>query len=199
MKKSVFIVFDGIDGCGKSTQARMLYKWLKKKGRNVLLTHEPSRKTRLGKQITKLTKNKSLSKKEWLKLFTEDRQYHIKNEILPALKQGKIVISDRYYYSTLAYQLPERKWDSYTREFLKPDLTFICDVPAEIALERIKKDLKSKDRKRISIFEKLRILKSLRKKYLKMKRFHEVRIIDSKPLPEVIFEKVRKETSKFIK
>jgi dTMP kinase len=157
------------------------------------------RNTRLGKKITKLTKSKNLTAKQWLRLFTEDRKYHIKNEILPALKKGKIVISDRYYYSTLAYQLPENKWNSYIRQSPKPDLAFICEVPAEISLKRIKKALKTdKERGGISVFEKLKTLRKLRKKYLRMKRFSEVRIIDSKPSPEKIFEKIKKEAKRIV-
>ncbi len=186
-----FIIFDGTDGSGKSTQARMLAEWLKKNGKNVLLTHEPSRKTRLGKEITKLTKIRKLTNSEWLKLFTEDRKYHVKHEIMPALKKGKIVISDRYYYSTLAYQLPEKKWKSYASKFIKPDIAFICEVPAEISLKRIKKDLKSKDRGGISVFEKRETLRKLRIRYMKMKKFDEVRIIDSRPKPGQIFSKIR--------
>jgi len=195
-----FIVFDGIDGSGKTSQAKMLAKWLRKKGKNVLFTHEPTRTTKLGRYIEKRIRRGVDNKAELLDLYTRDREAHLKNEIIPAMKKGRIVVCDRYYYSTLAYQLPEKKWKSYVLGFLKPDIAFIYDVPAETAIKRIEKSIKKDERrfKKKAIFEKLNVLKKLRKKYLAMKRFKEVRIIDSKPLPDKIFEKTLKEARKIV-
>lgn len=191
------IVFDGMDGSGKSTQARMLAELLRKKGRKVFFTHEPTRNTKLGKYIEKRIRDKKNkpTKEELLDLFSKDREAHLKNEIVPALKRGVAVICDRYYYSTLAYQLPKSKWKAYIKDFLKPDIAFICDVPEKTAMKRINSSISKNERryKAKAIFEKLDILKKLRKKYMKMKIFKEARIIDSRPSPEKIFEKIKEE------
>ena len=199
-KRGLFIVTDGIDGSGKTTQARMLVKWLKKQGKKVVFTHEPMRTTKLGRYIEKRirdNKNKT-TKEELLKLFTQDRRYHLKHEILPALKKGRIVISDRYYYSTFAYQLPESKWKSYAKPFLKPDLAFIFEVPEKIAMKRVEKSISGNERRfrEKAIFEKEKFLKKLRKKFLRMRKFREARIIDGTPKPEIIFESVKKEVER---
>jgi len=193
-----FIVLDGIDGSGKSRQARMLADWLRKKGKKVFFTHEPTRNTKLGRYIEKRIRQGKDNKKELLRLYTEDRKEHLKNQILPALKKGETVICDRYYYSTLVYQLPESIWKSYARQFLKPDIAFICDVPAKIAMQRIEKSIKGNERRyrKKAIWEKEKILSRLRKKYLKLRKFNEVRIINSIPSREEIFEKIKGEVEK---
>jgi dTMP kinase len=202
MKKGVFIVFDGMDGSGKTTQARMLVELLREKSKKVLFTHEPMRNTKLGRYIEKRIRDKKNKpgKKELLELFSKDREAHLKNEIIPALKKGKTVISDRYYYSTLAYQLEKNKWKNYIRRFLKPDIAFICAVPEKIALKRINSSIKKDERrsKKKAMFEKLGVLRKLRKKYMQMKMFPEVRIIDATPSPEEIFEKIKNEMERLI-
>jgi dTMP kinase len=199
--KGYLIVVEGIDGCGKTLQAKMLVNYLRKKGKNVFFTHEPTRTTKLGRYIEKrIRRGTKPGKAELLDLYTRDRKAHLENEIIPALKKGKIVVCDRYYYSTLAYQLPEKKWKSYIKPFLKPDITLIYDVPAEIAIKRIEKSIKKDERrfKKKAIFEKANVLKKLRKKYLAMRKFKEARTIDSRPSPEKIFETTLKEARKVV-
>ena len=190
--KGILIVFEGMDGSGKTSQAKMLARLLRNKGKKVLFTHEPTRNTKLGRYIEKRIRRAVDNKAELLELYTRDREAHLKNEIIPSLKKGKIVICDRYYYSTLAYQLPKNRWKTYIKPFLKPDIAFICDVPADIAMKRINISISKNERRfrKKAIFEKLNVLKKLRKKYLQMKIFREVRIIDAKPAPEKIFEKI---------
>lgn len=192
--KGKYYVFDGIDGSGKTTQARLFVKFLRKKGKKVIFTHEPTRNTKLGRYIEKRIRNKKDNKKELLDLFTKDREFHLKNKIIPALKKGKTVVNDRYYYSTLVYQLPESKWKSYAKKFLTPDITFICDVPEKTALERVEKSIKKNERryKKKAIFEKEDILRKLRRKYLSLRKFREVRIIDASPSPKEIFNSIIK-------
>lgn len=200
MKRGLFIVFEGIDGCGKSTQARMLTAYLKKKGKKVLLTHEPS-KSRYGKKIDKIIhdKSKHLSHEEWLKLFSADRRIHLKKEILPALKQGKIVISDRYYHSTLAYQLPQAKWQNHVSKFLKPDLTFILDLSLDKAFLRLNKKYNEKIDKPTS-FENRKILQDVRRKFLMMPKLLKEKtiIIDASKSIQKIFNKVKREVNKLV-
>ena len=191
-----FIVFDGMDGSGKTSQAKMLADFLKNKGKKVLFTHEPTRNTKLGRYIEKRIRSQNKpSTKELLELYTKDREAHLKNEIIPNLKKGKIIVCDRYYYSTMAYQLPKEKWKDYIKPFLKPDIAFICNIPAEIAIKRINHSLRNNERRfrKKAMFEKLGFLRKVRKKYLQMEMFKEARIIDTKPNPKIIFEKIKKE------
>jgi dTMP kinase len=200
-KRGMFIVFDGGDGTGKTTQAKMIVELLKKQGKKVIFTHEPMRNTELGLKIEKAIRQKNPpSKEELLSLFTMDREYHLKHEIIPALENGTWVVCDRYYYSTMSYQLPETKWNEYAKRFLKPDLTLIFDVTEKIAMQRIEKSLSQNERrhKEKAMFEKENVLGELRQKYLNMKRFSEIRIIDAAPDINTIFESVKKEVEKLI-
>jgi dTMP kinase len=141
----MFITFEGPEGCGKSTHAKRLKSYLEGKGLRVLATFEPGG-TQVGKEIrTLLLKPESvLDETTEVYLFAADRSEHVSKIILPALKEGKIVISDRYVDSTLAYQiggrrLPEdlvRYLNMISAKGLMPDLTFLLDVSPEIGLKR---------------------------------------------------------------
>jgi len=96
--KGKFIVFEGLDGSGQSTQAGLLKDFLLEKGYEVILTKEPTIESEAGRKIRKvLDKKLNLSPKELQELFAQDRKEHLENIIIPALKQGKMVISDRYF------------------------------------------------------------------------------------------------------
>jgi dTMP kinase len=185
-KRGLFIATEGIDGSGKSTQARMLADWLRKKGEKIILTYEP-----YSKHMRKILREKK--KQNWLRLFTDDRNAHLKKVVIPALKNGKTVICDRYYYSTLAYQhLKPSEWGDYASKFLKPDIALIFDVPADMGLKRVgERDMKINQK--ASYFEKKRTLERVRKRYLMIPRFFkEANVIDaSKPI-NTIFQKVKK-------
>jgi len=144
MKRSdsgLFIVIEGIDGTGKSTQSKLLKSALEAAGHSVTLDFEPSNGP-YGKMLRDSAITGRLSPQEELDLFHKDRRQHVDELILPELKKGNIVILDRYYYSTMAYQ-GQRGFDRAeiraTNEAFapKPDLLFILDLPVEIALERI--------------------------------------------------------------
>jgi len=201
MARPLFIVFDGIDGNGKTTQANLLKEYLERKGFEIFLTSEPS-KSEYGRKIENILRRREaaqLSKEKWLELFTLDRKENVR-EIIGALKEGKTVICDRYYYSTLAYQLSEEQWQNYTAKFLKPDIAFILDVPAEVAIERIKKKYKETGEKK-SFFEKLKILKEARKKFLLLPNYlnDNIKIIDSNRPIKVVFEDIKKEIDLLLK
>ena len=98
-----FIVIEGIDGCGKGTQAKLLFDHLKDLGKEVLLTAEPT-KGPLGKMIREHLSDPFLDDESLALLFAADRIEHLEKEVRPALEAGKIVISDRYVYSSVAYQ-----------------------------------------------------------------------------------------------
>lgn len=199
--KGSFIVLDGIDGSGKSTQARLLKEWIEKRGKKVLLTHEPSRSTFYGKKIKKLVREKNalkISSEKWTELFTKERKEDLQKIILPALKAGRTVIADRYYYSTLAYQLGKKEWKSYSKKFLKPHLTLILDLPVKEAMKRVQKKNREQKIKR-AIFEKEDFLKNIRTRFLEMKRFKEVQVIDGSRAVNEVFAKIKKEVRDSLK
>jgi dTMP kinase len=143
---SLFITFEGGEGSGKSSQAKILYRTLCKLSLSVLLTHEPGG-TLQGERITKILKskeNKELSSLTELLLFNASRAQLINKVIKPNLKHGTIVISDRFTDSTIAYQGFGRGLNlkliqtvnNISTEGIKPDLTILLDVPAEEGLLR---------------------------------------------------------------
>ncbi|MGB9598359.1 MAG: dTMP kinase [Minisyncoccales bacterium] len=200
MERGKFIVFEGIDGAGKSTQSQLLYRFLKEKRIKVFLTAEPTRGP-VGQLIRFfLKKKKRVNRLALQLLFTADRADHLEKVILPLLKKGFWVISDRYFFSTISYGLLEIKDFSWlhqlNKKFPLPDLTFFIDLPEKEALKRIKKE-----RKNLSLFEKEKFLKKTRRNYLYLKkRFERIFIINGQQsIPEVfdeikkiIFQKVKK-------
>jgi dTMP kinase len=145
MKKGIFIVLEGPDRSGKSTQAALLKAWLEERGREVLVTREPGG-TRLSEQIRKilLAPKSDIEPMTELFLYETSRIKHTLEKILPALKAGKAVISDRYTLSTVAYQGYGRGLDLKTVETLnriatlnlKPDITVVFDIPDRIFAQR---------------------------------------------------------------
>lgn len=136
-----FIVFEGIDGSGKSTQARMLAERLHMAGMPVMLTAEPSDGP-TGLLIKSFSTRPDPD--EEARLFTRDRKEHVDTVILPALKEGRVVICDRYVYSSVAYQgargLDPDEIISMNRSFAPdPDVTILLTVPLDTALARIQK------------------------------------------------------------
>lgn len=150
LKKGLLIVIEGIDGAGKSTQARILLRKLKSLGYNAVTSREPTR-GKWGLEIKKLAKRPdSLSPEEELALFIRDREENVEENLKPALSRKKVVILDRYYFSTIAYQgakgiNPSRIQRLNEKFAVKPNLVFILDIDAGKGLARIhkrkKKDL----------------------------------------------------------
>jgi dTMP kinase len=162
VKKGFLIVLEGIDGAGKSTQARRLLKGLRGLGYEAASFREPSR-GKWGRQIKKLARVPgSLSPEDELTLFVRDREENVARNLVPALEAGKIVILDRYYFSTIAYQGakgldPGRIRRLNERIAVKPDLVFILDIGAGPGLARIR----SRKRKDL-LFERERYLRRVR-------------------------------------
>ena len=145
--KGVFITFEGIEGAGKSTQAKKLYEYLISKGKNAVLTREPGG-TKTGKKIREILlshSNEIFSPISELFLYEADRNFHIHNVIKPNLEKGNYVICDRFIDSTLAYQGYARGLDielikglnKIATEGLEPNITFLIDIPIEISLQRL--------------------------------------------------------------
>ncbi|MCW3997116.1 MAG: dTMP kinase [Candidatus Bathyarchaeota archaeon] len=162
-KKGAFICIEGLDGSGKTTQAKLLVKKLKKTF-DVIYTSEPS-KGLIGTFIRKsyLYSENRLSPFVEALLFAADRIEHVKNEIIPALNKGKIVISDRYVYSSLAYQgAGEVSLDwiqEINKKSLSPDLAIFIDVDPEKVFCRLNSEK--------SVMETLETQQKVRELYLK--------------------------------
>jgi dTMP kinase len=150
--KGIFIVFEGGEGIGKSTQAKLLKAWLEQEGESVVLSREPGGSD-LGIEIRKILLSHStgeISPRAEALLYAADRAHHVFSVIRPALAAGDVVISDRYFDSSIAYQGAGRilepnevaRISRWATESLFPTLTIIIDLPAEIGLGR----LHSKDR-----------------------------------------------------
>jgi dTMP kinase len=141
-RRGLFIVLEGIDGSGKTTQARALLRRLRRRGRKAAFFREPTR-GRWGREIKRLAvRAGSLTPEEELDLFVKDRRENVEKNLRPALAAGKVVVLDRYYFSTIAYQgakglgtgLIRRLNESFAVE---PDLVIILDVEAAAGLARI--------------------------------------------------------------
>ena len=149
IKKGILIVIEGIDGAGKTTQAEMLLDSLREVGIDAVYFREPS-DSRWGREIKeKAAVQDSLSPEEELELFQEDRRENVEKNLKPALEKKQVVILDRYYFSTMAYQGArgiDPEWIRRNNEAfaVKPDLVFVLDVKPKSGLRRIE-DRKRKD------------------------------------------------------
>lgn len=142
----IFISIEGIEGTGKTTQARLLKEHIEKQGRRVILTKEPGG-TPIGDEIRTIllaTAHKSMDAVTELLLYFASRRQHMKEVVLPALKSNHIVITDRFMDSTLAYQGYARGLDLELIDSLnrlstdgrRPDLTLLLDVDVETGMKR---------------------------------------------------------------
>ena len=146
MIKGLFVTFEGLEGCGKSTQVKMFFHFLNKKGIPVRVTKEPGG-TKIGDEIRKILldqKNNGMDYKAEMLLFLASRSENVRLNIIPALEKGETVLSDRFFDSTTAYQGYGRGIDIDTINNLNhlvvgkavPDLTFILDIEPNIGLKR---------------------------------------------------------------
>jgi dTMP kinase len=185
-----FIVFEGLDGSGITTQSTLLRNYLIQK-ESVLLTKEPTDGL-IGGLI------KSCLRKEWITdpatlqlLFCADRSHHLKSEILPALEKNQSVISDRYVLSTLAFGSLENKTDKLkelNKDFKKPDIVFFVDTDPKVCIERI-----AKSRHHIELFEEEKKLIEIRKNFISLKKHYKnTYIIDGNRTIEEIHEEIKK-------
>jgi dTMP kinase len=181
-REGSFICIEGLDGCGKTTQAKLLAKKLRK-GYNAVYTAEPSR-GKIGTFIRKscLYGQKRLSSVAEALLFAADRLEHVENEVLPALRQGRLVVSDRYVYSSLAYQGAaglSLDWIQKINEHaLHADFAVFIDVDPKTVMQRLKPMR--------SVMENLETQQKVREIYLKfVERGDLVRIDGNKSKVEV--------------
>ncbi len=203
-KKGYFITFEGADGCGKTTQSKLVQKYLEENGYDVLWTREPGA-IGLGQKIRELLLHYDGDVAPMCEafLFLADRAQHIENIIKPAINSGKIVICDRHTDSTIAYQGYGRGEDIERLTYLnnlatgdtKPDLTFVFDVSTEIAQLRVGDE---KDRMESAGIE---FHKKVRQGYLKIAKQepHRVKIVNADNSIEDVFEDTKKLLNDFLK
>jgi dTMP kinase len=173
----MFIVFEGVDGAGNTTQSKLLAASLKKRGQEVLITKEPT-KNPIGNIIRDVLQKRIKTSPVALQLlFTADRGHHLHNVIEPALRAGKTVISDRYMFSTMAFGGIDADMGflkQINSKYRVPDLTFIIDVPVEVAMKRINSRSRESE-----FFEEAAKLRKVRTNYLNLKgEFPNVHVID---------------------
>lgn len=168
MARGKFIVFEGIDGSGLTTQAGFLRGWIESQGRECYLTKEPSDGP-AGSVIRLVLANRlSLGPEALALLFAADRVDHLTTDVVPKLSAGVNVISDRYYLSSFAYQsldcdLP---WlYDINRLATTPDLTILINTPPEISVKRIQRN-----RWHVELFEDVSTLERVRQSYLNVAR-----------------------------
>lgn len=203
----MFITFEGIEGCGKTTQIKRLKKMLKERGVSCLITREPGA-TNIGLQIRAILldqKNKKMNPRAELFLYLADRCQHVSEKIRPALVQGKWVISDRFWDATVVYQGLARglngKFLKGLRPFilgsLWPDKTFLLDCPVSIGLARAWERINgSQNPQKESRFEKeaLSFHEKIRQGYLSLARKEpqRIKVIDATLSPDKIHRQITK-------
>ena len=195
MERGRLIVFEGIDGCGKSTQIQMLARWLEERGRHVKVTAEPTDKD-TGKMLREALSGKvKRTPFEMAAMFVLDRIVHNAAEdgIEHTLQQGEDMLSDRYYYSSLAYQGSLCNFD-WVRDMnvncpaiRHPDLCIFLDIPPKEALARIGQRGEAKE-----IYEKEDTLTLFRDTFLRVFKSIDdpVAIIDASGTPEEVAARV---------
>jgi len=181
--KGIFIVFEGIDGGGKSTQIKMLAEYFKDKGYQVEFHMEPTEGSVGSLLWTYMrSKDRSFSPETEALLFAADRIEHCKT-IKQALEERKVVISDRYLHSSLAYQGAagvDPDWmQSLNKHALKPSLVILLDIDPERSLKRVSNRAKT-------VFEEMEYLKKVRAEYLRYAEAGELMVVDaSQPIDDV--------------
>lgn len=198
MKKNYFIAFEGLDGSGKSTQVKLLSDELKKEGHKIYTTFEPT-DSPIGSLIKNIFKHRIEADHRTIAgLYVADRLDHLLNKtngILKKMEEGYTVITDRYYFSSYAYQGTHMSLDwviqanSLSAGLLRPDLTIFIDVSPDVAMQRL-----SEGRNMIELYESLDNLHNVREKYLeafdKLKREENIFITNGNRPFEIIFNDI---------
>ncbi|ABJ79713.1 dTMP kinase [Leptospira borgpetersenii serovar Hardjo-bovis] len=189
IEKPIFVVFEGIDGSGKSTLCKSLTEKLTERGIPSVNFTEPTN-FETGKYLRKFLRGEiDLERKEQIDAFLNDREESLRQNILPSLESGKNVLLDRYMYSTAAYQsgddlLPETIIEKNLKKNFKiPDLLFYLDLNPAIALERLSQRKENKER-----FETLAQLEKIRSAYNRILPKETIRIDGVKGPDEIVQE-----------
>jgi dTMP kinase len=169
LNRGILVAIEGIDGVGKTTQSIRIVERLTALSFNAVRFFEPTNETQEAQQIRRTLEHGSLTKPtDLVDLFLADRRHDVENHIMPALREKKIVVMDRYFLSTAAYQ-SDRPWQEIlemNREFApEPDINFIINWPADIAMTLIEKRDNG-----LTTFENETALINIRGRYLEMAR-----------------------------
>lgn len=206
MRKNLFLAFEGIDGSGKSTQSKLLEEKLMEKGLTIYHTTEPTDNP-IGLMIRKIFKHEMEADHRTIAgLYVADRLDHLtnsKNGLLKKLEEGVTVITDRYYFSSYAYQGTHMPIDwviaanSQSAALLRPDLNIFIDVSPEICMTRL-----TKNRTQIELYESLENLKNVRAKYIdafeKLQHEEKIFIVDGNRTIKEIFADIWEKVSSML-
>ena len=190
MKRGTLIAFEGLDGCGKSTQLELLAAALRAAGHEVVTTREPTRGA-MGQRIRAMARSgEVVAPEEELRWFVEDRREHVRDTIEPALAAGRVVLTDRYTLSSVAYQGargldPGEILRAGEAEFPLPDLALVFELDADAGLARVK----ARGGVAEPSFEQSELLRKAEKIFESLDRPYIARI-DASPAPEVVRERV---------
>src|SRR4030067_1376394 len=203
---SFFITFEGVEGSGKTTQIRLLRKYLTQKGIPCKVTREPGG-CPISEKVRKILLNpdhREMVPISELLLYESARAQHVKEVIEPFLKKGGIVLCDRFRDATLAYQGYGRKIDlkwierlnHLSSQGIKPDVTFLLDCPSDVGLKRALQRNRELKQEREERFEKeeIQFHRRVRKGYLAIakKEPRRVKVIDTRQGEDKVFNKIRK-------
>ncbi|CAJ37188.1 dTMP kinase [Methanocella arvoryzae] len=192
-KKGFLISIEGIDGAGKSTQIKMLQRWMQDRKIEHVILKEPTA-GQYGREIARRAiAHEATSTEEELWLFMEDRKEDVEKNILPALRAGKVVVMDRYYQSNIAYQgargLDTEKIREENERFSpRPDLVIVLDIDPARGLSRIVNQRKSQ----LDAFEKEEYLQKVRNIFLDIGRQPNGVIISADQSPEKVHQEIVK-------
>ncbi len=204
-RRGFLFVFEGIDGAGKTTVSNHVARRLKGEGWNVIQLHEPTHDSPAGREIRERAPRGELTPSEELELFLRDREWHVENKISPALTEGKIILLDRYFFASGAYQSTSTgiHWKEILRRNREeihapePDIVFLLDITAEEGICRVNE----RQCEKIRQFETLERLTRVRSVYLKMVQEEAgnfIQIDASQPI-ETVVEMVYQEIKRYIK
>jgi len=183
-----FIVVEGADGAGTTTQAKRLAEKL-----DAFLTHEPAANP-IGGKVDEMISGGDYSAAAIALAFASDRMVHLEEEVIPRLKEGETVVCDRYYHSSLVYQPlagVDRQWvEEMNRETIVPDLTIVVDIDADTGMSRIEeREGESGERK---VFERLDFQQQVVVRYRQLAEelAEEIRLVDGSLSKDAVFEQV---------
>lgn len=194
---SLFIAIEGLDGSGQSTQTKLLRKWFTSNNIPCIATKEPTHGL-IGGLIRAQLNGEWRSNPEALQLlFAADRAVHLEKEILPALKEGRNVVTDRYIFSSIAYGMMDldKEWlKLINSRFPLPDLTIYLNVSPGECLKRLKGS-----RTRLELFEKEEYLKKVHKNYMELsKEYKNFFVIDGEKSIKEVHENIITLVKKFM-
>lgn len=187
--KGKFIVIEGLDGAGSSTQVMRVANFLKERNKKIHITKEPTNSLIGGLIRGQLTGDWKSSPECLQLLFAADRAHHLDKELIPLLKRGINIISDRYFFSTIAFgstEIKDREWlVNINDRFIIPDLTILVKVSPKICIKRIKGS-----RFQIELFEKEKKLQKTWENYKKLvEEFDNIKIVNGeRKVEEISYE-----------